>query len=360
MRLKNEVLVGIVVVAGLLVLAVGGWWLTGRPWAGEQRELVAAFKGVGLLSEGGPVKYRGVQIGRVERIALSPRGIGVFVTMSVNPEVELPADAGVVLAPESFFGDWQASIVSRNDPAYRELDFTFVPGRNVLPGAALPDITELTAVAARIAGDIEILSDRVSLAFTEETAIKIRETIENVQEVSEQLSGFIDQQTDVYAAVGQNVLQATQNIEQTTAEVQRVTGQFGAAVDEGEIQAIITNARVASENLRGFSEQLDAAGRGVPGLIARTDTTLVSIGGLVRGLEPQLQQVGPTLQQAQEALATLQRAATRIEEGEGTLGRLLEDPALYEETQRAVASLQRFLADLQANPGKYIGKVRIF
>ena len=58
-------------------------------------------------------------------------------------------------------------------------------------------------------------------------------------------------------------------------------------------------------------------------------------------------------------MATLQRAAARIEQGEGTLGRLIEDPALYEETQRAVVSLQRLLADLQANPGRYIGELRI-
>lgn len=353
MKLKNEVIVGIVVIAGLVLLAVGGYWLTGRPWTGEQRELVAAFDEVGLLTEGSQVKYRGVPVGRVERIRLSPRGIGVFVTMSVDPEVELPPDAGVVLAPESFFGDWIASIVSRNQEEYRELDFTVVPGRNVIPGAALPDITELTAVAARIADDLETLSDRVSLAFTEETAVQIRETVENVAAVSEQLEGFIDQQTDTYAQVSQNVLA-------TTAEIRSVTGQLGAAVDRGEIEATIRNARLATENLQRFSAQLEAAGQGVPGLVTQADATLGNVNALVEGLGPQLEQVGPTLQQAQEALATLQRAAARIEEGEGTLGRLLEDPALFEETQRAIATLNRLLADVQANPGKYIGKVKIF
>jgi phospholipid/cholesterol/gamma-HCH transport system substrate-binding protein len=64
--------------------------------------------------------------------------------------------------------------------------------------------------------------------------------------------------------------------------------------------------------------------------------------------------------EARQAIATLQRAAAKIEEGQGTLGRLMEDPALYEETQRAVATLRRLLADIQANPAKYVGQLKLF
>lgn len=358
MKLKNEVIVGLVVVAGLLVLAVGGYWLTGRQWGGEQREIVATFQRVGLLAEGSQVKYRGVKIGRVERIRLAERGDGVFVTMTVNPDVTFPQDAGVLISAESFFGDWQAEIVSQN--SYPELLWATsnVPG--VFPGAALPDITELTAVAARIATDIETLSERVELAFTEETAIKIRETIENIQEVSEQLGGFVDQQTGTYRDVSQNVLQATANIRDATAAAERVANDLGAAVNQGDIQAVLGNARAASENLRVFSEQLQAAGQGMPGLVARADTTLGSLNQTMAGIQPQIEQIGPTLEEARAAMATLQRAAAKIEQGQGTLGRLVEDPALYEETQRAVATLRRLLADIQANPGKYIGQFKVF
>nr|MDQ3388331.1 MlaD family protein [Gemmatimonadota bacterium] len=219
MKLKNEVLVGIVVIAGLVVMMVGGWWLTGRPWGSEQREIVAAFHRVGLLAEGSQVKYRGVPVGRVETIKLSESGIGVLVTMSIEPQVQLPPDPAVVVAAESFFGDWVASIVSRGQPEYGELEFAVIPGAKVLPGAALPDITELTAVAARIADDLQILSDRVSLAFTEETAVQIRTTVENVADISAQLEGFIDQQTDTYGQVSRNILS-------TTAEVRAVIGQL--------------------------------------------------------------------------------------------------------------------------------------
>jgi phospholipid/cholesterol/gamma-HCH transport system substrate-binding protein len=366
MRMKNEVTVGIVVILAIVLLIGSAFWLSGRRWGDEQTEIVSIFVEVGELREGNPVKYRGVQVGRVTRISLSATGEGVLVTMSVSADLAMPIDPAVLLAPASLFGDWQASIVSQS--VYPELEFITTRTPGVLPGSALPDITQLTAVGARIAGDIETLAGRVELAFTEETALKIRETIDNVQTMSEQLTGFVDQQTRTYAAVGENVLSTTQNVQMTAQRVDRIAGEVEGAFQEGgEVRQILANARMASENLQQLSIQLQGATAGIPALVARVDTTLTSISlaatgftGIATALEPQVAEIGPTIAEAREALATLRRAAARIEDGEGTLGRLMEDPALYEETQAAVATLRRVLADLQANPARYIGAVRIF
>jgi phospholipid/cholesterol/gamma-HCH transport system substrate-binding protein len=85
-----------------------------------------------------------------------------------------------------------------------------------------------------------------------------------------------------------------------------------------------------------------------------------SIDGIVTQLEPQVSEVGPLIAEARLAMATLQRASERLENGEGTLGRLMEDPALYEETQAAISTLRRLMADMQANPAKYIGAFKLF
>jgi phospholipid/cholesterol/gamma-HCH transport system substrate-binding protein len=365
MRLKNEVVVGMVVVLGIVVLVVSSYWLSGRPWARAEQEIVAIFREVGQLRPGNPVVYRGVAVGRVTAIELSSDGRGVYVNMAVDPDIVLQPDAAVVLSPQSLFGDWQAQIASRQ--RFPELEFTFTTRPEVLPGAALPDISELTAVAARIAGDIQTLSQRVELAFTEETAIKIRETIENVQEISEQLTGFVGQQTRVYQDVSTNVLAATGSIRQATQRVERVVGDLEGSLQGGEIQQVLTNVRLASENLRDLSVQMQGATAGVPGLLARADTALIGFGAISRdvqitlqGIQPQIAEIGPTIVQARAALATLQQAAERLEQGNGTLGRLMEDPALYEETQAAIATLRRLMADVQANPARYIRNVRVF
>ena len=366
MRLKNEITVGLVVVLGIVLTVLGALWLSGKPWTEEQAEIVGVFREVGELRVGNPVKFRGVQVGRVTAIELGEAGAGVLVTMQVSPDVTPPEDAGLLLAPASLFGDWQASIVSR--ASYAETEFTqpTVPG--LLPGAALPDITQLTAVGARIAGDLETLAERVEIAFTEETAIKLRETIENVQEMSEQLTGFVDQQTATYRDVSENVLIATTDIADATARVSRVAGQFeGAFAEGGQIQQVLANVEQASANLQELSVRLESATSGVPALVAQADTTLADLGTLagsaaaiLTALEPHVQEVGPTLAEARATLAGLQAATEQLENGDGTLSRLLADPALYEEMQATITTLRRTLADIQANPARYIGSLRLF
>ncbi|HEX8244515.1 MAG TPA: MlaD family protein, partial [Longimicrobium sp.] len=234
MKLKNEALVGMVVLAGILVALVGSIWLSGATFGSPHRELKAVFSEVGVLAEGSPVKYRGVKVGKVTKIDLAPRGDGVLVTLNVDENVVLPRDPGVVVMPESFFGDWQAAIVSR--ASWKTLDFVQMPGQNTLPGATMPDITQLTAVAAEIAGNLQILSDRIGLAFTEQTALDIRRTVGNVEDISGQLKGFIDQQTRLYGQVGTNVLQATGNIRAATNEATLAARDVRRNFNSGDVQ----------------------------------------------------------------------------------------------------------------------------
>ena len=137
--------------------------------------------------------------------------------------------------------------------------------------------------------------------------------------------------------------------------------------NSGDVQQILSNARQASANLNAFSTQLSTAAGGVPGLMARTDTTIASFGRTantlnttIAGLQPGLAELPPTIAQARQAMTTLNAAMQKINEGNGTMGRLLADPALYEETQRAIVTLRRLLADIQQNPAKYIGQLQVF
>ncbi len=365
MRFKNEVLVGLVVVAGLIIMVVGSYWLSGRPWARAERELVAVFEQVGQLRPGNPVTYRGVSVGRVTDIQLAAEGTGVFVTLHVDPDLELPPDVAVLLSTQSLFGDWQAALVSQS--LARDLEFVRIVARpDVLPGSTLPDISELTAVAARIAGDIETFSDRFSLAFTDETALKVRQIVENVQEMSAQLTGFVDQQARTFDQVANNAVVAAENIRTTTATVERIATEVETTIREGEVQQILANVRQASETLREMALRFEEATGGIPIMVARADTTFLAVGQLadeigvtLRNLDPVLTEVGPTLTEARVAVATLQRAAERMENGDGTLGRLMEDPALYEEMQASITSLRRLMADIQANPARYLRNVRV-
>ena len=63
---------------------------------------------------------------------------------------------------------------------------------------------------------------------------------------------------------------------------------------------------------------------------------------------------------AQSTAGQLDSVLARVNRGEGSLGRLMADTALYQNTQRLVKSLQEFVDDLKKNPGKIGLTVRIF
>ena len=67
MRMKNEALVGLTVILGIVTALLGAVWLSGRSWGEPYKDVVASFSAVGQLAEGNPVTFRGVNVGRTRR-----------------------------------------------------------------------------------------------------------------------------------------------------------------------------------------------------------------------------------------------------------------------------------------------------
>ena len=185
MTRKREILVGVVVIAGILVSVFGTLWLQGLSLTRTTRLVDALFTDVGQLMDGNSVKYRGVTIGRVSSITVEPDGQAVRVTMRVPTDLAFPAAPGAVSSPESMFGDWQIEIVSKAD--YETYAF-YSDDPNVISGYALPDISELTAQAEVIADNLTDLTDRVKIAFTPETAENLARAIDNIEGVSDRIA----------------------------------------------------------------------------------------------------------------------------------------------------------------------------
>jgi phospholipid/cholesterol/gamma-HCH transport system substrate-binding protein len=321
---RNEVVVGVVVIAGILLIVFGTLWLRGIALGREEVAVQARFREVGQLLTGSSVKFRGVPIGRVDAIALEPGGDAVIVTMSISGDVRLPADRVVVLAPESMFGDWQAEIVSRAQFPFYEYAQSLDP--NVLPGYALPDMSRLTAVADQIARNLATISDRFELAFTEETALNIREAIENIQEVSEQLTGLVSSQQVAIEEVARNLEQTSEAAGQAALTMQRAFAEVEQAVAGGRLTSIVQNVERATARSDSLIAILVSASHDLRSTAIRADSTFQQVSGI----------------------------ASAVERGEGTLGRLLRDTALYVNLVETNVEVQALLSDIRRNPRRYI------
>jgi phospholipid/cholesterol/gamma-HCH transport system substrate-binding protein len=321
---RNEVVVGVVVIAGILLIVFGTLWLRGIALGREEVDVQARFREVGQLLTGSTVKFRGVPIGRVDAIALEPGGDAVIVTMSISGDVRLPADRVVVLAPESMFGDWQAEIVSRAQFPFYDYAQSLDP--SVLPGYALPDMSRLTAVADQIARNLATISDRFEIAFTEETALNIREAIENIQEVSEQLTGLVSSQQVAIEEVARNLEQTSEAAGQAALTMQRAFAEVEQAVAGGRLTSIVQNVERATARSDSLIAILVSASHDLRATAIRADSTFQQVSGI----------------------------ASAVERGEGTLGRLLRDTALYVNLVETNVEVQALLSDIRRNPRRYI------
>ncbi len=324
MSMRSEVRVGLVFILSIILIVTGTIWMQGWRVGQEEHEVRAWFREVGQLQTGSAVKLRGVPIGRVEDITLDTRAAGVMVQMSVSSDAALPEDAVVILAPESMFGDWQAEISSRS--RYEFYDYAIPQEQGVLPGYSLPDMSRLTAVADRIAQNLAVITDRVDIAFTDETAKNIRQAIDNIQEVTAQLTDLMQAQEHTVEGVAAGLETTAKTLGEAAETANRAFVEIEGAISQGQLAAIVNNVQTTTAALDTLARQLGATSGNIQNTIVSADS----------------------------AFASLSSILAQVQQGQGTLGQLLQDTALYNHLVQTNALVQDLLLDFQRNPKKYI------
>ncbi len=328
MKRRNEFLVGLVLLVSIAVIVAGALWLSEADIGRHEMIHVARFRTVGGLTPGAPVTYRGVRVGRVEAIRLADQFVEA--DLRVFQAVDLPANPAVIAASQSLFGEWAATIVSRDQPqddpnVVLMLAETSRPGGDRWPGATLPDVGQLTAQAGRIATDIAAVAQRVQETFDSSAVAELRQSIKDFGLIANQLERFTQNQTSRLNQVTGNVERTSNAVLSASGHLENTLARVDSATAQGQLQQILNNARDGSGNLRDASADLKAFLATLHG----QDSTLVH-----------------TLLAADSALS-------RIQNGQGTIGLLSKDPAMYNETIETMQEMRRLLADIQMNPRKY-------
>lgn len=324
----REFMVGLVIIIAVAVGVVGTLWLQGRTF-GPVVTIDVYTESVGQLGEGNSVQYRGVRIGHVESFVVLPDGSGVRVTLVMESDVALPADPAVILAPESLFGSWQAEIVSRVlYPRMPFFDVSRLPASDVpmLGGYALPELSRLSRSAEQISNNLETLTQRLELAFNEETAGNLSAVIDNIEEMTQELRAFVAQQSEVATSITANADSALAEIESAAGSARRTFDRIEGAVADAGFDSILANVRVASAGIRDVAVALSDSTSGINMTLGRVDSTF----------------------------ARLDRIASRVESGEGSLGRLLADSTLVVRAEDVLEQIDLLLEDLRDNPRRYI------
>jgi virulence factor Mce-like protein len=213
------------VVLVLTLIAAGGiWWISSRA-AGTK---VTAFfsQGVGVFA-GGDVRILGVPAGTIDSV--TPEGQQVRVELTVEPGIDVPADAGAVVVPPSLVAD-----------RYVQLTPVYTGGAKITEGAVIPRARTVTPVevdelyksldqvtsalgpdGANADGSLSRLLD-VGAANLAGNGTAIRETIGKLAELTKTLSG---NSGDLFATVD-NLRQFTRTLATSDGQLRDLSGQL--------------------------------------------------------------------------------------------------------------------------------------
>jgi hypothetical protein len=227
-----------------------------------------------------------------------------------------------------------------------------------MPGGTMTDLTQITAAASQI----EAVIDTVSGSFTEAKARDIVNVVANAELVSNDMRVAMDRQAHSFSATGGGVLRNSADARRMSDSIRLAAVGMRDSLAHGSIARMLAGARTASENLNALSARFAAAAANAPGMVAKAQATMTTVqhgaeglSGMVGARRPQAARLSVTLEQAQAAMRRLEQTVAAMQQDSSALGRIINDPAQYEQTLRAMITLRQMLDDLQENPGKYIG-----
>jgi phospholipid/cholesterol/gamma-HCH transport system substrate-binding protein len=292
-----ELRVGIVVAIAVIVLFLGIIWIKEYRFNVERYKYGVLFPNVGALSAGDPVTVLGVKKGTVERIILS--GGDVLVTFNLTTDVKLKKDAKFTVMNIGLMGERFIDVSPGHSPELLDLS-------RPVEGFYDTGIPEVMGMAGQMLDEIRRLVAHLEGIFgTQWSQESFKETIANLKKLSSDLVTLLDQNKG-------KLEKAASDLSYTSSELKELVDK-----NRGKLQSSVDNFTTSS---------------------AKLDTITTTLSSLS---------------------ISLKNLTQKIESGEGTFGKLVNDSTLYNDLRKTTNNLDELIADIKKNPKKYL-KVSLF
>ncbi|MEI6456505.1 MAG: MlaD family protein [bacterium] len=315
MKIRKEVKVGIIFVIATAVLIWGLMYLKGLELFKRHQTFIAVYDHVNGLVAANPISIKGLKVGQVKKLYFDPRNPAkIIVELYIDGDYPIPKNSYARIFSSDLLGGKEVEI---------NLGDTNVLARS---GDTLKSITEATL------GE-EVNRQLLPLKKKAENLISSIDTVATiVQEVLNK-----NTRNNLVQAI-EHVKEALQNLAHTTYNIDTLV-----STQRNHLAAIITNVESISANLRQNNDK-----------ITNILTNLSDVSdSLAKARIPY------TLSMVNTAIGSLTTALQKINQGQGTVGLLLNDDKLYRELEKAARDLNLLIEDIKANPKKYI-KVSVF
>ncbi|MBQ7988610.1 MAG: MCE family protein [Bacteroidaceae bacterium] len=142
-------------------------------------------------------------------------------------------------------------------------------------------------------------------------------------------------------------------IEQTVARVDSLLASLNRLVESPHVQAILQNTEEVTAHLNQSSQQLNSLLKNdVPQMTSTFNRAGENVVTLTENLN-QLQ-LQATLDSVNAAVGSLHKLLAQAQNPDGTLGRMMNDPTLYNNLNHTIQSADSLVTDLKTNPKRYV------
>ncbi len=297
MKVTREVKTAILVIGAILLFVWGYSFLKGRDLFNSYRTFYVIYEDVEGLSPSAPVTLNGLVVGQVTGITFTDKETGrLRVEMQVDTDFPISKTSHATLYSPDIIGGKQIAII--------------------------PDMENTTLaedgdqlVAGLKPGMLSVVGEKLSPLQT-----KVEATVVSADSLLTNLNNVFDASTQQNLRLAINEMRLT--MEQFNQASHSLNGMISG--NKSKIDGILTNANYASANLAKVSDSLNQA----------------NIGEAVKKLE--------------NSLANVDKILNNVEAGNGTLGKLMKDEAMYNNLNAASEELKELLADFKNNPKRYV------
>lgn len=280
---------------------------------GGRTELRSRFPAVNGLAVGDPVTLGGVKIGQVSQVEVAEQD--VLVTMDIDRGISVKEDARAAVRMDSLMGGRYLSIEFGSPGA------AAVKTGGEIRSISSSDFDEIVHKANLIADDIQLL---------------VRNLNKNQERVLGNLGDIMEKNKEGISDLINTIGEMGPVMKGTFGNMKKITDD--AAAGRGTVGKLFKDDQLYNQAL-DITKNLSSASKRIDLILANNEG---KIGTAIEGWAD----LGTSLK---ETSAGLKSIVTKLDKGQGTLGKLINDDALYVETKRVVQKIGSAVDQIKDN-----------
>jgi phospholipid/cholesterol/gamma-HCH transport system substrate-binding protein len=309
MRVSNETKVGALTVIAVTLIILGFNFLKGKTFFKSGTFIYAKYADTKGLIVSNPVFVNGFQVGTVFEIENMNDNLSeLVVCIKLNQLYKIPKNS--------------VATIQENPLGTNAI--------NIVPGKSTQMIhsgdTIKTAPAASLLGDF--------MNTLSPLGEQIKNTITSLEKVLGNVNKTLDDENrQHFKVILENLSTTTINLNRSIESVEGMLNKQNGSIAK------------TADNLNAFTSNLNQNNQKITNILSNLDSTSKSIKDA---------DLNKTIKDMQAALTALNTTINKLNNGNGTAAKLLNDPNMYTQLQSTIKSVNTLVDDIKVHPKRYV------